>query len=45
MAKTAALPLVQPVSLFGRLFVTIDRLLLAYAQMTIRQGDVNRCCV
>ena len=45
MSKTAALPFIQPVSLFGRLFATIDRLLLAYAQSTIRLGDVNRCCV
>ena len=45
MSKTVALPFVQPVSLFARLFTTLDRLLLSYAEATIRQGDVNRCCV
>lgn len=29
-------------SLFSRLFAAIDRLLLAYAEMTIRNGDIPR---
>ena len=31
-----------PAALFGRLFATIDRLLMAYAEMTIRNGDTPR---
>ena len=30
---------------FGRLFATIDRLLLVYAEMMIRNGDIPRCMV
>jgi hypothetical protein len=28
--------------LFGRLFAAVDRLLLAYAEMAIRNGDIPR---
>jgi hypothetical protein len=31
--------------LLTRLIATIDRLLLAYAEMTIRNGDIPRSCV
>jgi hypothetical protein len=43
MSRTASIRLAPPTSLFGRLFATIDRLLLAYAEMQIRNGDVPRC--
>jgi hypothetical protein len=42
MSKTASIALAPSSSLFGRLFATIDRLLLSYAEMTIRNGDVPR---
>ncbi len=42
MSKTAALPLAPSTGLFSRLAAAIDRLLLAYAEMTIRNGDVPR---
>lgn len=43
MSETASAALPAPsASLFGRLFATIDRLLLAYAEMTIRNGDIPR---
>jgi hypothetical protein len=42
MSKTASIALASSSSLFGRLFATIDRLLLSYAEMTIRNGDVPR---
>jgi hypothetical protein len=42
MSKTAAIVLSPSTSLFGRLTATIDRLLLAYAEMQIRNGDVPR---
>ncbi len=43
MSKTASAALRAPsAGLFSRLFATIDRLLLAYAQMTIRNGDIPR---
>jgi hypothetical protein len=42
MSKTASLGFAPP-TLFGRLFAAIDRLLLAYAEATIRNGDVSRC--
>ncbi|WP_291694320.1 hypothetical protein [Bradyrhizobium sp.] len=44
MSKTVALPLPAP-GVFSRLFVKLDRLLLAYAEITIRNGDVPRSCV
>ncbi|WP_315739810.1 MULTISPECIES: hypothetical protein [unclassified Bradyrhizobium] len=40
MAKTAALPLVQPVSLFGRLLATLDRVLMTSARAANRNGDL-----
>jgi hypothetical protein len=43
MSKTASIRLSPSSSLFGRLFATIDRLLLAYAEMEIRNGSVPRC--
>ena len=42
MSKTATIDLTPSTGLFGRLFTTIDRLLLAYAEMEIRNGDVPR---
>jgi len=42
MSKTASIALSPSTTLFGRLFSTIDRWLLAYAEMTIRNGDVPR---
>jgi len=42
MAKTASVDLALPETLFGRLFSTIDRWLLAWAEITIRNGDVPR---
>lgn len=45
MSKTASLHLPASNTLFGRLFVSLDRLLLAFAEETIRTGDVSRCCV
>ncbi len=43
MSKTASLGFAPPNTLFGRLFASIDRLLLAYAETAIRNGDVLRC--
>ena len=43
MSKTASIRLAPSTTLFGRLFATLDRLLLAYAEMQIRNGDVPRC--
>jgi hypothetical protein len=43
MSKTASISLASSTNLFGRLFATIDRLLLAYAEMEIRNGNVPRC--
>jgi hypothetical protein len=45
MSKTLSIALAPSNTLFGRLFATIDRLLLTYAEMTIRNGDVQRCCI
>jgi hypothetical protein len=42
MSKTATIALAPSPSLFGRLFASLDRLLLSYAEMTIRNGDVPR---
>jgi hypothetical protein len=42
MSKTAAIAFAPTSTLFGRLFATLDRLLLAYAETTIRNGDVPR---
>lgn len=43
MSKTASIRLAPSTSLFARLFATIDRLLLAYAETEIRNGNVPRC--
>ncbi|MDN4983164.1 hypothetical protein KUL72_24700 [Bradyrhizobium arachidis] len=42
MSKTAAVALAPASSPFARLVAAIDRLLLAYAEMNIRNGDVPR---
>ena len=42
MSRTASIPFAPSSNPFGRLFATIDRLLLAYAEMTIRNGDTPR---
>jgi hypothetical protein len=43
MSGTASTALRAPsAGLFNRLFATIDRLLLAYAEMAIRNGDIPR---
>jgi hypothetical protein len=40
MSKTAALGFAPSVTLFGRLMATIDRVLMAHARITIRNGDL-----
>ena len=45
MSKTASIAFAPSSLSFGRLFAAIDRLLLAYAEMTIRNGDTPRCNV
>ncbi len=45
MSRTASIAFAPAGTFFGRLFARIDRLLLAYAEMTIRNGDVPRSCV
>jgi hypothetical protein len=42
MSNTASVTFASSNTLFGRLFATLDRLLLAYAQATIRNGDIPR---
>ena len=42
MSKTAALPLVPSTSLFARLLASIDRLLMASARISNRNGDQPR---
>jgi hypothetical protein len=43
MSRTTSATLHAPtVSSLSRLFAAIDRLLLAYAEMTIRNGDIPR---
>jgi hypothetical protein len=42
MSKTASIALSPSATPFGRLFSTIDRWLLAWAEITIRNGDVPR---
>jgi len=44
MSRTATAAFRAPPStgLFNRLFATVDRLLLAYAEMAIRNGDIPR---
>jgi len=43
MSQTASLRIAPATSLFGRLFTSLDRILLAYAEVMIRNGDVQRC--
>ena len=45
MPRTATIAFAPSSALFGRLFATIDRLLLSFAEVTIRNGDVPRCNV
>jgi hypothetical protein len=40
MSKTASLPAFQTTSLFSRFMATIDRLLMASARISIRNGDL-----
>ena len=40
MSQTATISLPASNSLFGRLFAKIDRLLMAWAESNIRNGDV-----
>lgn len=42
MSQTASVTFAPSSSLFARLMATIDRWLLAYAEITIRNGDVPR---
>jgi hypothetical protein len=42
MSKIASVALAPSGTLFTRLFAAIDRLLLAYAEMEIRNGDIPR---
>ena len=45
MLKTAAIALPPTNAFFGRLVAGIDRWLMAYAEMNIRNGDILRCVV
>ena len=42
MSKLGSIALVPSRPLLGRLLAAIDRVLLAYAEMTIRNGDIPR---
>jgi hypothetical protein len=42
MSRTATISFAPSSTPFGRLFAALDRLLLASAEMTIRNGDVPR---
>jgi len=43
MSRTATAALRAPsTGLFSRLFASLDRLLLVYAEMAIRNGDIPR---
>jgi hypothetical protein len=42
VSKTASLGFAPSSSLFARFVAALDRLLMAYAEMTIRNGDVPR---
>lgn len=42
MSKIASFALAPSGTLFSRLFAAVDRLLLVYAEMEIRNGDVPR---
>jgi len=45
MSRTASIAFAPSSTVFGRLFASLDQLLLAYAEMTIRNGDTPRACV
>ena len=45
MSKTTAIALSPANTFLGRLAATIDRWLMAYAEMNIRNGDIQRCDV
>jgi hypothetical protein len=45
MSKSAAFVLAPPYSPLSRLLASIDRWLMTYAEMTIRNGDIPRCNV
>jgi hypothetical protein len=40
MSKTASFDLMPSASLFGRMMIIIDRLLMAHAGLAIRNGDL-----
>jgi hypothetical protein len=40
MSKTASIRLAPSTTFFGRLMATIDRLLMASAEISIRNGDL-----
>ena len=40
MSKTASIGLAPSTTLFGRLMVTIDRLLMISARVAVRNGDL-----
>jgi hypothetical protein len=40
MLKTASATFAAPASLFGRLMASIDRLLMASARISVRNGDL-----
>ena len=42
MSKTAAIRLSPSTNLFSRLVAAVDRWLMAYAEIQIRNGDVPR---
>jgi hypothetical protein len=42
MSDITSFRLTTSTTLFGRLMATIDRLLMAYAEKTIRNGDIPR---
>ena len=43
MSKSASIAFAPPNNRIWWLLAAIDRVLLAYAEMTIRNGDVPRC--
>ena len=45
MSTTSAFALTPSAPLLSRLLAAVDRWLLAYAEMTIRNGDIPRCFV
>ena len=42
MSKTAVIPLSPSATLIGRLLAAVDRWLMTYAEIQIRNGDVPR---